>query len=115
MMSAVYVPERDADRFTGFCAVCRRHLREHVEGKSCPVTSCMDCFELPRGRECGRCSMKRERDEAIEGLRDLIETAEDMLPYVPTYFMVKWGHDGGVNRAKAVLANLNGGGDEQAH
>ena len=46
-------------------------------------------------------STKIERLRAA--LDDALEGLEEMLPYVPEYYRVKWDHQGYIDRAKAAL------------
>lgn len=66
---------------------------------------------------CGEVELVRgERDAALErvgvlrvALGDALEGLEDMLPYVPDYFIDKYGHQGYIDRARAALARKREG------
>lgn len=78
----------------------------------CPT--CRAMVEVTKGGTwCGTCgTITAEGIEvapvapyqgAVAALRDLLEVAEDMRPYVPDYFAKKWDHDAGLARARAAL------------
>jgi hypothetical protein len=37
-----------------------------------------------------------------EGLRDVVDSFRDALPYVPTYFREKWGYDDAIEKARKL-------------
>lgn len=45
----------------------------------------------------------RQHEALRAALRDALEGLQEMLPYVPDYFVQKWALDGYVDRAKEAL------------
>lgn len=92
---STYVPERDGDRLTGYCAVCRTHQRVHHDGRCpkppgsivwiarCPVHGIhgerTECFEC--GRPVQQVPMVVVGALAVDEVFD----AEELLRWAETY------------------------------
>ena len=48
----------------------------------------------------------RQRLRLIEALEDARDGMEDMIGYVPDYFVQKWDHQDYIDRANAALAEF---------
>lgn len=88
-----HAPERDGDGYEVW------EWYSEIQSEWLPSTQHKKLANAMRAE--GRAT-EREKVRAL--FVDLLETAEDMLPYVPEYFREKWGHDDGVARARLWLA-----------
>jgi hypothetical protein len=92
------VYERDA-RVLGFCAAVLRATVEEERGPDLAAEN----------------ARLRARVAELEaGLRDVVGEFRDALPYVPSYFREKWGYDGAIEKAGALVAGTRENGEESA-